>query len=296
MSTLGGGASGGPPSGRALTRAEFLELVDAFALGHVDGVTRQQCEAFLARKDAGGPDDACRLAFQQATEAALALALTVAPVRLPERLWTGIEQGLLREPPRQIFPIRARPPRALPSFVWPSVAAGFAALSVGLGWQLLQLREEQLRASHRVSSLTSNLAETNIYLDGCRRGLHEQMMLVKQSHDLMSQIATPGMRLLSPQHVVKDAPAIVFMFNSADGTAFAMGGDNEAPAGKVYELWVLPKKGAPIPAGTFLKMTMMTAVELTHSLAVADIGALAISREPAPGGASPTEVVLVAKL
>lgn len=291
-----GGASGGPPSSPALTRAEFLELVDEFVLGYVDGVTRQRCEAFLARTDADGPDDACRLAYQQATDAALALALTVAPVRLPEELWTGIEQGLLREAQRQTFPIRARPLRALPAVVWPSVAAGFAALSVGLGWQLIQVRDEQLRASHRVSSLTSNLAETKIYLDGCRKGLHEQMTQVKQSHDLLSQVVARGMRMLSPQQVVRDAPSIVFMFNPADGKAFALGNDNEAPAGKVYALWVIPKKGAPIPAGTFSKIGMTVAVELKHSLAVSDMGALAISREPAPGATSPTEVLLVAKL
>jgi len=69
-----------------------------------------------------------------------------------------------------------------------------------------------------------------------------------------------------------------------------------APAGKIYEMWLLPPQGKPLPAGIFPDLAAR------HGRAYlcpcpALVAALAVSLEPSGGRPQPTgPIVLVAKL
>ena len=64
------------------------------------------------------------------------------------------------------------------------------------------------------------------------------------------------------------------------------------PAGKVYELWYIPRKdAAPVPAGTFQPDS--GGGVLMRTTVGAEFVALAVSVEPPGGSATPTKVILV---
>ena len=66
-----------------------------------------------------------------------------------------------------------------------------------------------------------------------------------------------------------------------------------APSGKLYELWLLPKTGAPIPAGLFQADAQGNALYLRNEpVDVAATKALAVTLEPESGSAAPTSAVV----
>jgi hypothetical protein len=81
------------------------------------------------------------------------------------------------------------------------------------------------------------------------------------------------------------------------GVAFS--GQNMAALapGKTYEMWIIPKGGKPVPAGTFAPSADGLALHLqTGPVDVATTAAVAVSIEPEGGVASPTadQIIIVA--
>jgi anti-sigma-K factor RskA len=67
-----------------------------------------------------------------------------------------------------------------------------------------------------------------------------------------------------------------------------------APAGKTYELWVIPKSGAPKPSGLFQSNAQGDAVYLRDGpVDLAATGAIAVTVEPEAGSNAPTTTPVV---
>lgn len=67
-----------------------------------------------------------------------------------------------------------------------------------------------------------------------------------------------------------------------------------APAGKRYEMWVIPKAGKPVPAGTFQSRADGTAMHLrAGGLDVSNTGAFAVTVEDEAGADQPTSQPLI---
>jgi anti-sigma-K factor RskA len=67
-----------------------------------------------------------------------------------------------------------------------------------------------------------------------------------------------------------------------------------APAGKIYEMWIIPKGGKPAPAGLFQSAPDGTATHLQAGpINVAATGAVAVTLEPAGGVPQPTTTPLI---
>jgi len=65
-------------------------------------------------------------------------------------------------------------------------------------------------------------------------------------------------------------------------------------AGKTYQMWVIPKGGAPRPAGLFQSTAQGTAVHmLSGPVDLAGVGAVAVSVEPEAGSAAPTTTPII---
>jgi hypothetical protein len=71
-----------------------------------------------------------------------------------------------------------------------------------------------------------------------------------------------------------------------------------APAGKTYEMWLIPKSGNPVPAGLFQSDTQGAALHLQRlPVDIASTKAVAVTLEPAGGVPQPTsQPVIVAAL
>lgn len=72
----------------------------------------------------------------------------------------------------------------------------------------------------------------------------------------------------------------------------------QAPAGKTYELWVIPKGGTPKPSGLFQSDARGAAMYVsTASVDLSNLGAVAVTLEPETGSAAPASTpVIVASL
>ncbi|MGA3188808.1 MAG: anti-sigma factor [Bryobacteraceae bacterium] len=67
-----------------------------------------------------------------------------------------------------------------------------------------------------------------------------------------------------------------------------------AQAGKTYEMWVIPKGGAPRPAGLFQSEGGGTAMHiLSGPLDLATLGAVAVTLEPEAGSSAPTSTPII---
>ena len=69
----------------------------------------------------------------------------------------------------------------------------------------------------------------------------------------------------------------------------------QTPAGKTYEMWVVPKGGkAPLPAGTFQSDASGNAMHIQHgAVDVNDAAAVAVTLENEGGAAQPTMPILI---
>jgi hypothetical protein len=67
-----------------------------------------------------------------------------------------------------------------------------------------------------------------------------------------------------------------------------------APAGKIYEAWVIPKSGKPIPAGLFQSDSSGAATHVHPGPVAADANIVAVTLEPAQGSDQPTTTPLLA--
>jgi Anti-sigma-K factor rskA len=67
-----------------------------------------------------------------------------------------------------------------------------------------------------------------------------------------------------------------------------------APAGKAYEMWVIPKSGNPVPAGMFQSQTDGSATHVQPGpIDIASLGAVAVTLEDAAGAPQPTTTPLI---
>jgi anti-sigma-K factor RskA len=66
-------------------------------------------------------------------------------------------------------------------------------------------------------------------------------------------------------------------------------------ANQAYEMWVIPKGGAPRPAGVFQSAQDGTAIHvLGEAIDITQVGAVAVTIEPASGSAAPTMPIIIA--
>src|SRR3984885_805683 len=66
-----------------------------------------------------------------------------------------------------------------------------------------------------------------------------------------------------------------------------------AQSGKIYEMWVIPKGGAPRPAGLFQSQGGTAMHILSGPLDVGTIGAVAVTLEPESGSSAPTSTPII---
>jgi anti-sigma-K factor RskA len=67
-----------------------------------------------------------------------------------------------------------------------------------------------------------------------------------------------------------------------------------APAGKTYEMWVIPKGAKPVPAGLFQSQADGTAMHVqTGPVDMASLAMVAVTLEDAAGAAQPTSTPLI---
>jgi anti-sigma-K factor RskA len=82
--------------------------------------------------------------------------------------------------------------------------------------------------------------------------------------------------------------------NPKRGVLFLASNLPPAPQGRIYELWIIPKGGAPRPSGLFQSDAAGNAMHMvTGPIDIASTGAFAVSVEPEAGSPAPTTTPII---
>jgi anti-sigma-K factor RskA len=234
-----------------MTHEELQDQLELYVLGVLDADETAAIDAHLL-----SGCTRCTQALGRAT-AVNAAMLAVAPEAVPA-------PGLRDKVMARVSPAR----RQIRSPFWLAIAASLAAAVVWLVAErqsdrdeLAALQEARAAADAEAARLTSTL----------------------------EFLQDPETRPATAQGGAAQQPRGTYFINQRGGVLLIA--SNLQPIGpdKVFELWVIPREGAPQPAGTFRADDTGAALHLFRDAAApASARALAITVEPVGGSAAPT--------
>ncbi len=231
------------------------EMVTAYALGALEPEEQETVSAHIEACAS------CRELLNRLSMAAAAIPLAVAEVRPPSRLRTQILSAAAGSPPGEraervsarVLPLqrlRTGQRSSQPRWQWPSWAANAAVAVLAVG--LL------------------GLGAWNV-------NLQQQLNRPPTSHQILGQGEMAGSQA-TVTTVSQDRLALVSFEKMP-----------QAPAGKVYELWLIADDGRPLPAGVFTPDQRGT-YTLVVNRDVRGVRKVAVTLEDGPDGTSaPTQ-------
>jgi anti-sigma-K factor RskA len=236
---------------------ELRDQYELYALGALDGEERTELDAHLRR-----PDDPCVDGVRRARERMTSLALMAPEAHPPARLRSKVV-NMVDEPKRGWN-------WAVP---WAVAMVGLAVLALWLGVSrreqariLTQIRTEEQRKTVELARLTEAFALMN---------------------DPAAKQVVFGENAPKPRGRV--------FVNPQQGVLLLASNLTPAPSGKIYEMWIIPKAGAPAPAGLFQSQSDGTAMYLRKgAVDMASAAVIAVTLEPEAGSAAPTSTPLIA--
>ncbi|MGH9466829.1 MAG: anti-sigma factor domain-containing protein [Terriglobales bacterium] len=257
------------------------EVLDLYLLGSLDAAQHAEVAAHVARGC-----EACALELRRARARMAMLALS-APEAVPSpALKRRILASAAAPPSEAPGPM---PRRAAANFGW---SWGWGPLAVALALLCLAVVWRARDLAGRGLILQSEVAQVQLQLQAA----------LNQNRNLRfatALMAAPATRAL-PLSAGPAAPRGRAYLNAARGAVLVTSNLAPAAPSRVYEMWLLPAKGKPIPAGLFQSSASGAALHTfaqPFPVASGPILGLAVSLEPAGGSPAPTgPIVLAAKL
>ena len=256
---------------KELAHQQFAGDLALYALGSLDAAAAARLEAHL------GQCGACRTELSELRGGAAVLALSAtgaaAPARSRARLMAAIAQdkSAAQSEPERLFRLR-RP--------WWSLAPVFTSLLLALFaimlWQENATLKDSLAAAH----------EQQARLQAHADRIRDVIRLLTAPDAAHITLVSTGAR---PQ------PQIKAIYEKKSGRLLLMATNlAPLPAGKTYELWLVPPQGAPIPAGLF-RPDARGGVALAPSAVPAgsEAKAFAVTIEPESGSSRPTMPIVM---
>jgi anti-sigma-K factor RskA len=239
---------------------ELKDLYELYALGSLEGAERQEVEEHLARQCPN-----CVAGVRQARQWTSTLGYAAAPVEPPGRLRQRVLASVGGSE-------KATGWSGL-THAW-ATAALFLLITVlwyGYEWRALRAEIESLRA--RQADL---VARNRIFA--------EALALVNLPETL--QLTFGGAEPAPPRGRVWVHPQ--------RGVLLLASRLPQAPAGRIYEMWIVPKSGAPVPAGLFNSDAQGEAMHVwPQAVELTQAGAVAVTLEPEGGVPAPTSTPLI---
>ncbi len=253
---------------------QFAENLPLYALRSLEGEEQAAMERHL--EDCA----ACRNELLELQGDMALLALTTAGPAPPQRAKERLMKAIAREPrvaPRSA-PVVSAERRPAGSWIFvPAFSAVIVAVFAFLIWQ------ENLELQRQVAFL--------------HREAQQQRILVAEARRVAEVLTAPEAKhftlVSAPAKPVPQGRAIYL--EKRGGLVFVASNLNPIPAGKTYELWLLPASGAaPVPAGVFKPDAQGSAALLLPSLpaGVAAKG-FAVTVENEGGSQTPTMPIVM---
>ena len=236
---------------------DLRDQYELYALGVLDAEERVEINEHLRREG-----DPCIEGVQRARELVSSLASMAPDSRPPAQLRNRVV-GLVGEPKRAWH------------WAWLWIAAT-ACLAVVAVWLNRSVREEQRVIARMLLEAQSKNVE---------------LARLNEAFALMND---PAARQLVFGEGAPKPRGRVFV-NPRQGVLLLASNLTPAPAGKIYEMWIIPKRGNPLPAGLFQSQSDGTAMYLRKgAVDVASTGVIAVTLEPEAGSQAPTSQPLIA--
>jgi anti-sigma-K factor RskA len=213
-----------------VTHAEFLEQVEAYALGALEP---DQARAMAAHLAEAGAHPECESALRRAQETVAALASDLPPVQPPPRIWQGISTSIGEAPG---LPREPRHVQRLSRWTYGLAAAALLLLVLGtLRLRAVTASEELARAS--AAQCARELADAHLDL---LRKEDALKLLVEPGTQVVSLAPSPG---TAPTHTGTG----VVLYHPR-GRALLVGQRFASDPTRDYELWLI-RDGRPVAAG-----------------------------------------------
>jgi cell division protein FtsB len=253
---------------------QFLELIEAYAIGSLDAPERAQVEAHLA----SGCND-CEKALQEARWLVSQLAY-LAPTAEPSDMLKGRLLQTVRTEAAEAGTQRQVVRRAgVPLWLWAGVAA-LLLFSAYSAWNEKQLRNAVANLQQQAETQQAERQKLEQELHAAKVQAHEAMIWSDpKSKKIMLSSKDPKM------------PQLEAMWHPDMGLV-VRGWKTPSPGDKrVLQLWLISKKGGkPMPSVTFWPDASgkFSAMVENPPDAMSDTQALAITEEPMGGSQQPT--------
>lgn len=237
-----------------MTHEELSDMYELYVLGVLEPEERDEVEAHLAR---GCPE--CKRGVTSA------LGLTTFFGTLPP---PATPSKQLRR--RVLASVGAAAPAGR-AWIWTwAVATACLAIVSVVSWRdETRTRDEMAAARREISARTADAAR------------------YRQVVEFMNE---PG----TEQVTFGKGPRGRVLVNRQRGVLFIASNLPPIPAGKTYEMWLVPKGGAPRPAGLFQSDDRGNAIHmLPGPIDQANTAAVAVSVEPETGSAAPTSTPII---
>jgi anti-sigma-K factor RskA len=251
------------------THEQFADDLALYALGELSGTDRQQLEEHLQSCAA------CRRELQtlRGDMALLGLSSTgpQPAARSKERLMRAIA-----EEPRGV----SAPQPARRRGLWAALIPAFAALALLLVSLMLWRHN---------AALKDEIAELG------NRNQDQSAQLERMNQELRLLTAPDAVHVsLNPQKAPRQPSGTAIYSPSQKRMMFMASNLAMPPTGKAYELWIIPAKGGPVPAGVFKPDEHGYAVMMDHKMPEGvEAKAFAITLENEEGSDKPTSPILL---
>jgi anti-sigma-K factor RskA len=240
---------------------QFAEDLALYALGALEGDAKVSLEKHLEECPS------CRRELDRLRGDAALLALSAAGPRPPARSKARLMDAVTNEP-------RIQPTRVRVNW-W--AALGWIAAAAMLVFVVGVSRHDR-RLSKTVAELSGMVERERVSGDEARR----------VAEVLHAPDATPY-EVLPVSMKTKMPTGKAIYSRDRSGLIFVASNLQPVPAQKSYELWLIPMKGAPIPAGMFKPDAHGMAMVMNPPLPVGiEAKAFAITIEPERGSPTPT--------
>ena len=241
-----------------MTCEELRDDYELYAMGLLDEPGRAELDAHLRREG-----DPCIAGVQKARELVSSIATTAPEVHAPARLRKKVAGLVVGDEGR----------RWSWAPVWIAVAAGLALVTIWLGISRRDLERT-------IADFERQLQQKNVEL----ARLNEAVALM---NDPAARQVVFGTDTAQP-------PRGRVFVNPKQGVLLLASNLPPAAAGKIYEMWLIPKGGKPVPAGLFQSESDGTALYLRKgAVDIASMGVVAVTLEPESGSAQPTTTPII---
>ena len=251
------------------THEQFADDLALYALDELTGSARQELEAHLETCAA------CRRELQELRGDLGLLGLSTGGPQPPARSKERLMRAIAAEPRGVSLPETA--PRRGLAWAWIPAFAAVALLFV-----VTSLWRSNGRMKDQLAELGDRNQDQSVQLDG----LNQELRLLTSPDAVHVS--------LNPQKAPKQPSGTAIFSPSQRRMMFMASNLAPVPEGKAYELWIIPRKGAPVAAGVFKPDEHGNAVMMDHKMPEGvEAKAFAITVEKEEGSDKPTSPIVL---